>query len=184
MPWPISDRIGIIMPKSAIDGIVMIIAAMYSTMSATRLFCVIAMPIGTPVRIASVTATPTIEMCCSVRWPIAGRLFRMKLSVSNRSSTCAGTPRDSTRSPAPAMLVAAPPGQRGSAMLPDDSRRLQSQHERLLEAVRRIFERGREHAAGHRRRLPTDLHPLDDRDVLAVDRVPAIDAVLPGGREA
>ena len=45
----------------------MIIAAMYRTMSAARLFCVIAMPMGTPVRIARLTATPTIDTCSTVR---------------------------------------------------------------------------------------------------------------------
>ena len=47
-----------------------------------RWLCVIAMPIGTPVRIAMPTATPTIEMCSSVRSPIAGRLCKMNDSVS------------------------------------------------------------------------------------------------------
>src|SRR5258706_1976015 len=64
-------------------------------MSAARLFCVIAMPIGTPVRIASPTATPTIDTCWTVRWPIAGRLFRMKVSVSTTLLALVGPLRGS-----------------------------------------------------------------------------------------
>src|SRR5215472_11930377 len=41
-----------------------------------------AMPAGTPARIATPTATLTIDRCSSVRSPIAGRLCRMNVSVS------------------------------------------------------------------------------------------------------
>ncbi len=51
-------------------------------MSAARWLCVIAIPSGTPVRIAKPTATLTMETCSSVRSPMAGRLCRMNTSVS------------------------------------------------------------------------------------------------------
>src|SRR4029453_12655239 len=44
-----------------------------------------AMPAGTPVTIATPTATLTIDRCSSVRSPIAGRLCRMNASVSTAS---------------------------------------------------------------------------------------------------
>jgi hypothetical protein len=55
---------------------------------------------------------------------------------------------------------------------------LQPREQRLLEIVRRVFERRREHATGHRRRVPSDLQTLDDADVFAIDRPPPLDAGL------
>ena len=102
MPWPMVESSGIRMPNSAIEGIVMMIdAVLYiasiiiaiegfvmrieaasSTASAARRFCVIAMPVGTPVRIATPTETETSETCSSIRCPITGRFAMMKAIVS------------------------------------------------------------------------------------------------------
>jgi hypothetical protein len=71
------DSSGISTPNNAIDGIVITIEPRYSTVSAARWLCVIAMPSGTPVRIAKPTATLTMETCSSVRSPMTGRLCRM-----------------------------------------------------------------------------------------------------------
>jgi len=76
---------GISSPNSAIDGIVMITDATYSTRSAAIWLWVMRMPIGTPVRMAIATDTLTIEMCSSVLWPITGRFATMKLIVSTGS---------------------------------------------------------------------------------------------------
>jgi hypothetical protein len=70
------------------------------------------------------------------------------------------------------------------SMLGNRSRSVESLDQRLLEMVRRVFERGGEDSAVHDRRATSCLQALDDRDVLAVNRMAAVDAVLAGGGEA
>ncbi|BAK11385.1 hypothetical protein PAJ_1305 [Pantoea ananatis AJ13355] len=76
IPFPISEKSGIIRPNNAIVGMVSTTVAMPSTGVASHLKRTIKIPRGTPITIAHPTATSTSQVCCQVS---VSRLFQLSM---------------------------------------------------------------------------------------------------------